>query len=83
MIKTGDTSDITAQLLDTDQSHYDLNDCAGKTIHFYEQITPTINITATKQIIQSSETTDITAKVRDEDGSIPKNMKVYFYEEEE
>ena len=83
IIQTNETTDITAQLLDTDNSNYNLNDCAGKTIHFYEQITGTIQINATKTIIQSGDTTDITAKVRDEDGSIPKNMKVYFYEEEE
>ena len=83
IIQTGETSDITAELLDTDGLHYDLSDGVGKTVYFYEVLTPSFTLNATPSIIQTGETSDITCKVKDEDGSIAKQTKVYFYIKEE
>jgi hypothetical protein len=83
IIQSGETSDITAELLDSDGLHYDLSDGVGKTVYFYEILTPSFTLNATPSIIQTGETTDITCKVKDEDGSIAKQTKVYFYIKEE
>jgi len=83
VIQTGETTDITAELLDYDGLHYDLSDGVGKTVYFYEVLTPSFTLNATPSIIQTGETTDITCKVKDEDGSIAKNTKIHFYIKEE
>ena len=83
ILQNGETSDITAELLDYDGLHYDLSDGIGKTVYFYEVLTPSFTLNATPSIIQTSETTDITCKVKDEDGSIAKNTKIHFYIKEE
>ena len=83
ILQTGETTDITAELLDSDGLHYDLSDGVGKTVYFYELLTPSFTLNATPSIIQTGETSDITCKVKDEDGSIAKNTKVYFYIKEE
>lgn len=83
ILQNGETSDITAELLDSDGLHYDLSDGIGRTVYFYEVLTPSFTLNAEPSIIQTGETTDITCKVKDEDGSIAKNTKVYFYIKEE
>ena len=83
ILQTGEHTEITAELLDTDGLHYDLSDGVGKTVYFYEVLTPSFTLNATPNIIQTGETSDITVKVKDEDGSIAKNTKVYFYIKEE
>lgn len=83
ILQTGETTDITAELLDSDGLHYDLSDGVGKTVYFYELLTPSFTLNATPSIIQTGETSDITCKVKDEDGSIAKQTKVYFYIKEE
>ena len=79
-IQKTQTTDIYCQLIDS--YGYDHHE-AGKTIHFYEKLEPTITLTATADIIQTNDTTDITATVIDEDGSKAKNTKVHFYIKEE
>jgi hypothetical protein len=79
VIQTGETSQITAELLDSDGLHYDLSDGVGKTVYFYEVLTPSFTLNATPNIIQTGEISDITCKVKDEDGSIAKQTKVHFY----
>ena len=83
ILQTGEHTEITAELLDTDGLHYDLSDGVGKTVYFYEVLTPSFTLNAEPNIIQTGETSDITVKVKDEDGSIAKNTKVYFYIKEE
>jgi len=83
ILQTGETTDITAELLDSDGLHYDLSDGIGKTVYFYELLTPSFTLNATPSIIQTGEPSDITCKVKDEDGSIAKQTKVYFYIKEE
>ena len=78
---SGETTDISSQLLDVGGYPYELDTYLGRIVHFYEVLTPTINVTATVNILQSDDTTDISAKVRDADGSIPVEAKVYFYKE--
>jgi hypothetical protein len=82
-IQTGETSDITAQLIDYNGEVYNLTDGVGTIVYFYEVLTPTFNITATQDIIQSGGTTDVNCKVKDADGSIAVNKKIYFYKKEE
>jgi len=83
IIQSGETTDITAELLDIDGLPYDLTDRVGKTVYFYEVFTPSFTLNAEPNIIQTGETTDITCKVKDEDGSIAKNTEVFFYIKEE
>lgn len=83
IIQSGEHTDITAELLDTDGLHYDLSDGVGKTVYFYELLTPSFTLNAEPNIIQTGEHSEITCKVKDEDGSIAKNTKVYFYAKEE
>jgi hypothetical protein len=83
IIQSGEHTEITAELLDSDGLHYDLSDGVGKTVYFYEVLTPSFTLNATPSIIQTGETTDITCKVKDEDGSIAKNTKIHFYIKEE
>ena len=83
IIQSGEHTEITAELLDIDGLPYDLTDRVGKTVYFYEVLTPSFTLNAEPSIIQTGETTDITCKVKDEDGSIAKQTKVYFYIKEE
>lgn len=83
ILQTGETSDITAQLIDYNGEVYNLTDGVGTIVYFYEVLTPTFNITATHDIIQSGGTTDVNCKVIDADGSKLKNAKVHFYKRTE
>ena len=55
----------------------------GHTIHFFEKLEPSLNVSASKQIIQSNEDVELYCKVKDEDGSLPKGVKVHFYAKED
>ena len=81
IIKTTETAEITGHLLDTDGGTYDLSDASGYTVYFFEEIEPTLSVSATPDIIEIDDTSDITAKVVDGDGSIVKDTLVYFYRE--
>ena len=48
----------------------------------FEKLEPTINVSASQSIIQTSDNTEIYAKVKDSDGSLAQNVQVHFYEEE-
>lgn len=78
VIQTGDDVDITATGTDSLG-----NPISGKTVYFYEVLTPSFELSANPSIIQTSETTDINCKVKDSDGSIPTTTKVYFYKKVE
>ena len=54
----------------------------GHTIHFFEKIEPVITVSASQSMIQTNDTTEIYAKVKDSDGSLAQNVQVHFYEEE-
>ena len=55
----------------------------GHVIHFFERLEPSITMSASKSIIQSSDNVELYAKVKDEDGSLPKGALVHFYKEEQ
>jgi hypothetical protein len=57
-----------------------LSDGIGRTVYFYEVLTPIFTLTATPNPIQSGDTSDIYSTVKDSDGSVAKNTKVYFYQ---
>ena len=80
IIQVGEKSDIFCQLIDYGGYPYDINDGIGKTVYFFERLTPTFkNMIAIPNPIQTGETTDISVKVNDADGSIAQNMKTHFY----
>ncbi len=55
----------------------------GHIIHFFEKISPVIDVSASAPIIQTNEDTELYAKVKDDDGSLATGVKVYFYERED
>lgn len=79
ILQTGETSELYATAL----NNGGLPVGAGYTIHFFERIEPTINVSTSQSIIQTSGTTELYAKVKDSDGSLAQNVKVHFYEVEE
>lgn len=78
IIQTGEYSELYAQGYDNGGIPVG----AGHTVHFFEKLEPTINVSASKSIIQSSEDVELYAKVKDSDGSLATDIKVHFYEEE-
>ena len=80
IIQTGETAEVYAQLIDYGGYPYNINDASGKTVYFFEQLTPSLTVSATPNPIQSGDTTDIYSTVKDSDGSVAKNTKVYFYQ---
>jgi hypothetical protein len=80
IIQTGETAEVYAQLIDYGGYLYNINDASGKTVYFFEQLTPSLTVSATPNPIQSGDTTDIYSTVKDSDGSVAKNTKVYFYQ---
>ena len=80
IIQSGESADLYCQLKNYDGSNYDLYDASGKTVYFYEVLTPTLTTYAEPSIIQSGDSTDIYSKVKDEDGSLVVNEEVYFYQ---
>ena len=56
---------------------------AGHTIHFFEVLEPSLTVSASQSIIQTNETTELYCKVKDEDGSLAKGVKVHFYTKED
>ena len=83
ILQTGETSDITAQLIDYNGEAYNLTDGIGTIVYFYEVLTPTFTLTVKPTIITSCGTSDIECKVIDADGSKLKNAKVHFYKRTE
>ena len=55
----------------------------GHVIHFFERLEPTINVSASKSIIQTNDNVELYAKVKDDDGSLAKEVKVHFYAKED
>ena len=78
IIQTGDYSELYAK--GYDNGGYPVG--SGHTIYFYEKIEPTITMSASADIIQTSDNLELYATVKDEDGSLAKGVKVYFYKEE-
>ena len=76
-IQKNNTTDVYCQLLDV--YGYDHSE-SGKTIYFYEVVTPTLTMNATADVIQTADTVDIFATYKDEDGSIVSGGVVHFYE---
>ena len=79
ILQSGETSEVYATGLNNGK----LPVGAGHTIHFFERIEPVINVSASEQIIQTSDTTELYAKVKDTDGSLAKGVKVHFYTKED
>jgi hypothetical protein len=83
IIQTGETAEVYGQLIDYGGYPYNINDASGKTVHFYEVLTPTFTLTATPNPIQTGDTSDIYASVKDSDGSkIRAGTPIYFYQVE-
>ena len=79
IIQSGDTTDIYANCYDNGG----LPVGSGHTVYFFEKLEPSITMSASKDIIQTSDNLELYATVKDEDGSLAKNVKVYFYKAEE
>lgn len=79
-VEVGEEMDIYAELMDNIGREYDLNDYIGTFVHFFEVLNPTIVFESSADTIQSGDSLDFYALVRDEDGSLAKNVDVYFYE---
>ena len=83
IIQSGETAEVYSQLIDYGGYPYNINDASGKTIYFFERLTPTFTLTATPNPIQTGDTSDIYASVKDSDGSkIGAGTPVYFYQVE-
>lgn len=78
IIQSGDTTDITATGLDIGG----VNVGAGHTVYFFEKLEPSITMSASSDIIQTSDNLELYATVKDEDGSLAKGVKVYFFKED-
>lgn len=73
-IQINETAELTA-ILPTEES--------GITVYFYEAYTPTVITSTPRQAFQIGETCELYAKLKDEDGSIIPNTRVYFFVREE
>ena len=76
-IQTGDTTDIYANCYDNGG----LPVGSGHTVYFFEKLEPSITMSSSADIIQTSDDLELYATVKDEDGSLAKGVKVYFYKE--
>ena len=79
IIQTGENSEIYA----TGYDNGGVTVGEGHIIHFFEKLEPSLTVSASPSIIQTSENAEIFCKVKDEDGSLAKDVKVYFYAEED
>lgn len=77
IIQSGETAELKAMVLDGNH-----NPVVGETVYFFEQFTPSLDLTGDKQIIQSNEHLTLSAKLKDEDGSLVTGATVYFFVEE-
>lgn len=76
IMQVNDVADVYSVVED-----YDGNGISDKTVYFYEVYNPSLNINADKEIIQSGDTLNLTAKIKDSsDGSLIEGETVYFYE---
>ena len=73
LIQTGDSMGLFAGLSPG---------VVGSKVHFYEVYEPTVTVTASPNPIQTGEDTDITATLKDSDGSRIPDKDVYFYEKQ-
>ena len=78
IIQSGSRADLSATVRKSTNHSLDV----GETVWFYETYTPNYTMSSDKSIIQSSERADISVKVKDNDGSIVKGGKIWFYVEE-
>lgn len=79
IIQSGEFSEFYATGFDN--GHLPVGE--GHIIHFFEKLEPSLNVSASKSIIQSSEDVELYCKVKDDDGSLPKGVKVHFYAKED
>ena len=79
-IQKNQTTELYGQLLDYNGEPYNLSDTSGHTVYFFEKLNLLYNFSATKNPLVSGEDTDVSVKLKDEDGSILVGEKVYFYE---
>lgn len=79
-VMVDENTDIKACLIDYNGEPYNLIDGRSKKVYFYEVLTPTISLSADKLVIQDSAKTNISALLKDEDGSIVYNSRIDFYE---
>ena len=79
IIQTGENAELYATGLDNGG----LPVKEGHIIRFFERLEPSLTVSASPSIIQTSENAEIFCKVKDEDGSLVKDVKVYFYAEED
>lgn len=70
IIQAGEISNLQA-LLNTGE--------AGVRVDFYEVVTPNLTLTGDKSIIQVGERVNLACKVKDEDGSLVKDVRIDFY----
>ena len=70
IIQVGERSNLQA-LLNTGE--------AGVRVDFYEVVTPNLTLTGDKSIIQVGERVNLACKVKDEDGSLVKDVRIDFY----
>ena len=78
IIQTGDNDEIYAECKNIGGATVG----AGHTVYFFEKLEPSITMSASKDIIQTSDNLELYATVKDEDGSLAKGVKVYFYKED-
>ena len=73
IIQSSETAELSAYLSRN-------GNVAGETVYFYEKYEPFLNLSSSNPIIQVGEKSNIQAKVKDEDGSLVKDIRVDFYE---
>ena len=76
IIQSSETAELSAYLSRN-------GNVAGETVYFYEKYEPTLNLTADKSIMQTGDTLDLKAKLKDEDGSLVKGETVYFFKSDD
>ena len=76
IITTGETSEVYATF--SGSAH-----TTGQTVHFFERVEPVFRVHADSQMIQSGEISDFYATVKDDDGSVVRDMTVHFFEKVE
>ena len=79
IIQTGENAEIYA----TGYDNGGVTVGEGHTIHFFEKLEPSLTVSADKSIIQTSQNAELYCKVKDEDGSLAKDVKVHFYVKED
>ena len=81
IIQTGDYAELVARLTGTNYTGETVG-IPGQTVYFYEEFTPNLSVSASADVIQTSDNLELYATVKDEDGSLAKGVKVYFFKED-